>query len=116
MIGIRKGLYHTMIGNGDCLMPPLQGSFYICLDIHNRVHLTHLCMGMKLYTLSSLIMIHTIHPGIVTRFHSTHRSNADLMAEFISEGHSLYNHKFIFLELTAVLNLRMLLRLHKDLH
>ena len=115
MICIREGLNHTVIGDRDRLMSPFECRLDICLNVHNRVHLTHLRMRMKLYTLPALIIIHTVYSRIMTRLDTAHGADADLMAELIAKRHSLHNNKFILFNLAAVLNLRILLRLHKDL-
>ena len=51
MIGVRKGLHHAVIGNGDRRMPPLIGALYQILRLGNAVHIAHLRMTVKLYSL-----------------------------------------------------------------
>ena len=48
MKSIGKALYYTVISNSNSLMSPSRQGFKQCTRINYSVHLTHVCMKMKL--------------------------------------------------------------------
>ena len=50
MIGLRKRLYNPMVCNGNGGMSPLISTFHQRFGIRNPIHITHLCMAVKLYS------------------------------------------------------------------
>ena len=51
MVRLRERLYNPMVCDGNCLMPPLIGSFYQCFCICDTIHITHLGMAVQLHSL-----------------------------------------------------------------
>ena len=56
--GIREGLYHTMVSDGNGFMSPINGTFDISFHRCHAVHTAHLCMEMEFHTFF-LCRIHT---------------------------------------------------------
>ena len=59
----RKHLYRIGICYRKCLPAPFIGKLDIVLDISYTVHIAHLGMKIKLYSLLALVCIHTLSLG-----------------------------------------------------
>ena len=51
VIGVREGLHHPMIGDGDCRMAPFNGPLHHRLGVAQRVHGGHFGVQVKLHPL-----------------------------------------------------------------
>ena len=88
MIGIREGLYHTMICNRNGRVTPLIGTLHNILCLRHTIHITHLRMAVELHTLTHTC-IHTGSREIRNFLHTHKRTDGQLMVKLIHHGHSL---------------------------
>ena len=51
MVGIRESLHHSVVSNGNGLVPPVMSAFYDGFYIRYPIHITHFCMTVKLHPL-----------------------------------------------------------------
>ena len=58
MIGAWKRLYHSMVRDRDCLMPPGRRFFDDIGNLRNPIHVAHLGVAMKFHPFSDTV----IHP------------------------------------------------------
>ena len=87
MIRVRERLYHTMICNRNCLMPPVMCSLYKIFDLGNSVHVTHFRMTVELHSLFYRIVFSGFCK-IRNFLNSKHRRNDKFAVKFINIGHA----------------------------
>ena len=93
VICIRKCLHIPMVGNRNCLVPPLHRALDDILHIRNTVHITHLCMTVKLHSLFRT-GIHADTGKIRYLLDSRNMSDRQISIEFINRGDTLDFDKF----------------------
>ena len=76
-----------MIRDGNRLMSPVMGSSHQILHLGNAVHITHLCMTVKLHSLLRRRIISGFRK-ITNLFNSRDRTNRQLPVKFIKGSHS----------------------------
>ena len=71
-----------MVRNGNGLVSPFIGSFYDILCFGDTIHITHLGVTMKLYSLSCC-RVHTTGSKVRNLLYAGNRTNSQLMVELI---------------------------------
>ena len=57
MIGVREGLHHAVVRDGDGRMAPLIGPLHDVLHLGNAVHIAHFCMAVQLHPLAEAVIL-----------------------------------------------------------
>ena len=92
MVCVRKGLNHSVVRDGNCRMSPLVGPLYDILGLGHAVHIAHLCMAVKLHTLSCAVVIPG--GGEISDFLDPHKGTyCQLVVKPVDHGDALKLHK-----------------------
>ena len=57
MVGVREGLHHAVVRDGDGRMAPLIGALHDVLHLGNAVHVAHLGMAVQLHPLAEAVIL-----------------------------------------------------------
>ena len=89
MVCIREGLHAAVVCNSNRLMPPLLGPFDNIFYVSNTVHITHLCMTVKLYSFYCTV-VHTGCCKIRNLLHTIYRCYGQFTVKGIIYCNTLY--------------------------
>ena len=92
MVGIRKRLHHTVIGDGNGRMPPLISPLHNILGLRHPVHITHLGMTVQLHTLAHT-PVHTGSGKVRYFLRPRQGTNGQLMIKLINGRHPFELHE-----------------------
>ena len=94
---IRKCLHDSMVSNGNGSMSPLIGTAHKSTTFTDTVHITHLCMTMKLHTFIYSSVFSLFSEKCRNQFHSIHTADFYLSVISIIHCHTFDTNKsFLF--------------------
>ena len=88
MVGIREGLCHAVVGDGNSRHAPLVCPFYDILRLGNPIHIAHFRMAVEFYPLADTVILTA--GAEVKNFLDAHQgTDGQFVVKFIHHGHAL---------------------------
>ena len=92
VVGVREGLRHAVVRNGDGRVAPLIGPLHDVLHLGNPVHVAHLGMAVQLHPLAQAVILAAV--GEVADLFQTHQgADGQLPVKAVDHGHALELHE-----------------------